>query len=52
VEAFRDKIVIETKFFRTCPEKLQEVVEGMLKRLRTDRIDLLDQHRIDPHHSN
>lgn len=47
VEPFRDKIVIETKFFRSRPEKLQEVVDAMLKRLRTDRIDLLYQHRID-----
>jgi len=48
VEPFRDKIVIETKFFRSRPEKLQEVVDAMLKRLRTDRIDLLYQHRVDP----
>jgi len=27
---------------------IKEVVEGMLKRLRTDRIDLLYQHRVDP----
>ena len=47
LEPFRDKTVIETKFFRSRPEKLQEVVEAMLKRLRTDRIDLLYQHRID-----
>jgi aryl-alcohol dehydrogenase-like predicted oxidoreductase len=30
------------------PEHVKEVVEGMLKRLRTDRIDLLYQHRVDP----
>ncbi|WP_229253822.1 aldo/keto reductase [Dyadobacter sp. NIV53] len=30
------------------PEHIKEVVEGMLKRLRTDRIDLLYQHRVDP----
>lgn len=47
VESFRNKIVIETKFFRSRPEQIKEVVEGMLKRLRTDRIDLLYQHRVD-----
>lgn len=30
------------------PEHIKLVVEGMLKRLRTDRIDLLYQHRVDP----
>ena len=30
------------------PEHIKRVVEGMLKRLRTDRIDLLYQHRVDP----
>ena len=30
------------------PEHIKEVVEGMLKRLRTGRIDLLYQHRVDP----
>jgi aryl-alcohol dehydrogenase-like predicted oxidoreductase len=30
------------------PEHIKEVVDGMLKRLRTDRIDLLYQHRVDP----
>lgn len=30
------------------PEHIKRVVEGMLKRLRTDRIDLLFQHRVDP----
>lgn len=47
VESFRNKIVIETKFFGSRPDKLKEKVEGMLKRLRTDRIDLLYQHRVD-----
>ena len=46
VAPFRNKIVIETKFFRSGPDQLKEVVEGMLKRLRTDRIDLLYQHRV------
>lgn len=59
---FRNKIVIETKFgwnidqktgqrlpgLNSRPEHIKEVVEGMLKRLRTDRIDLLYQHRVDP----
>ncbi|AWI58417.1 aryl-alcohol dehydrogenase-like predicted oxidoreductase [Sinorhizobium fredii] len=30
------------------PERIKLAVEGMLKRLRTDRIDLLYQHRVDP----
>jgi len=30
------------------PEHIKRVVEAMLKRLRTDRIDLLYQHRVDP----
>lgn len=60
--SFRNKIVIETKFGwnidqktgqrlpgqNSRPEHIKEVVEGMLKRLRTDRIDLLYQHRVDP----
>lgn len=62
VSGFRDKIVIETKFgwninqetgqremgLNSKPEHIKKVVEGMLKRLRTDRIDLLYQHRVDP----
>jgi len=62
VAPFRDKIVIETKYgwnidqktgqrlpgLNSRPEHIKEVVEGMLKRLRTDRIDLLYQHRVDP----
>jgi len=60
--SIRDKVVIETKFgwnidqktgqrlpgLNSRPEHIKEVVEGMLKRLRTDRIDLLYQHRVDP----
>ena len=55
---FRDKVVIATKFgfefkgnirgLNSRPEHIREVVEASLKRLRTDRIDLLYQHRIDP----
>ncbi|PJJ07742.1 aryl-alcohol dehydrogenase-like predicted oxidoreductase [Flavobacterium sp. 1] len=62
VQSFRDKIVIATKFgwnidqetgkrlpgLNSRPEHIKVVVEGMLKRLRTDRIDLLYQHRVDP----
>jgi len=58
----RNKVVIETKFgwnidqqtgqrlpgLNSRPEHIKVVVEGMLKRLRTDRIDLLYQHRVDP----
>lgn len=62
IAPFRNKIVIETKFgwnvdqktgqrlpgLNSRPEHIKDVVEGMLKRLRTDRIDLLYQHRVDP----
>lgn len=62
VAPFRDKIVIATKFgwnidqqtgarlpgLNSRPEHIKLVVEGMLKRLKTDRIDLLYQHRVDP----
>jgi len=60
-EAFapiRDRVVLATKFgFRngnaaegldSRPEHIREVVEASLGRLRTDRIDLLYQHRVDP----
>ncbi|TAL17606.1 aldo/keto reductase [bacterium] len=62
VAPFRDKVVIATKFgwnidqetgkrlpgLNSRPEHVKLVVEAMLKRLRTDRIDLLYQHRVDP----
>ena len=62
VNSFRDKIVIETKFgfeigengirvpgaLNSKPKHIKKVVEEMLKRLQTDRIDLLYQHRVDP----
>lgn len=62
VAPFRDKVVIATKFgwnidqqtgkrlpgLNSRPEHIKQVVEGMLRRLRTDRIDLLYQHRVDP----
>lgn len=55
----RDKVVIATKFgFNIVngkdtgvtgrPEHIRKVIEGSLKRLRTDYIDLYYQHRIDP----
>jgi aryl-alcohol dehydrogenase-like predicted oxidoreductase len=55
----RDGVVIATKFgFRiedgksvgldSRPEHVREVVAASLRRLRTDRIDLLYQHRVDP----
>lgn len=62
VAPFRDKVVVATKFgwnidletgerrpgLNSRPEHIRLVVSGMLKRLRTDRIDLLYQHRVDP----
>jgi aryl-alcohol dehydrogenase-like predicted oxidoreductase len=55
----RDRVVIATKFgFKIAdgkqagldsrPEHIREVVEASLGRLKTDRIDLLYQHRVDP----
>jgi aryl-alcohol dehydrogenase-like predicted oxidoreductase len=55
----RDQVVIATKFgFRlgeedrlgtdSRPEHVREVAEASLRRLRTDRIDLFYQHRVDP----
>lgn len=54
----RDRIVIATKFgfvigapgpqVTSRPEDVRRAVEGSLRRLRTDRIDLLYQHRVDP----
>ncbi len=55
----RDKVAIATKFgFRfengaiagvdSRPEHVREAVEASLRRLATDRIDLLYQHRVDP----
>ncbi len=59
LEAKRDKVVIATKFgfvldgkslyaTDSRPSHIREVVEASLRRLRTDRIDLLYQHRVDP----
>jgi aryl-alcohol dehydrogenase-like predicted oxidoreductase len=58
VEPFRKKVVIATKFgfkegtpakgLDSRPERIREYTEAALKRLRTDVIDLLYQHRVDP----
>lgn len=56
---FRDEVVIATKFgfniqdgkmtgVNSSPGQIRKVVEGSLKRLKTDFIDLLYQHRVDP----
>lgn len=55
----RDEVIVATKFgFKfedgaitgvdSRPEHVREAVEGCLRRLNTDRIDLLYQHRVDP----
>ncbi len=62
IAPFRNKVVISSKFgwnidqktgqrlpgLNSKPEHVRVVVEGMLQRLKTDRIDLLYQHRVDP----
>jgi len=58
LEPFRNAVVIATKFgfkegkpgsgLDSRPEHIREVAEAALKRLRTDHIDLLYQHRVDP----
>jgi aryl-alcohol dehydrogenase-like predicted oxidoreductase len=62
IASFRDKVVITSKFgwnidletgerrpgLISRPDHIKRAVEGSLKRLRTDRIDLLYQHRVDP----
>ena len=56
---FRDKVKIGTKFgfgveekqptaINSRPDHIRRAVEGSLKRLHTDHIDLLYQHRVDP----
>jgi aryl-alcohol dehydrogenase-like predicted oxidoreductase len=56
---FRDQVVIATKFgfnivegkqsgLNSRPEHIKQVAEASLKRLKTDRIDLFYQHRVDP----
>jgi aryl-alcohol dehydrogenase-like predicted oxidoreductase len=55
----RDRVVLATKFgfkiesgqqtgLNSRPEHIKEVAEAALKRLKTDRIDLFYQHRVDP----
>jgi aryl-alcohol dehydrogenase-like predicted oxidoreductase len=56
----RDEVVLATKFGQishrhgdaheldSTPESIRAAVEGSLKRLQTDRIDLYYQHRVDP----
>lgn len=62
LEPFKGKVVIATKFgfepnpalgsgwtgLNSKPDHIRDVVEGSLKRLRVERIDLLYQHRVDP----
>ena len=58
LEPFRDKVIIATKFgfkngktsdgLDSRPKNIRAHTEAALKRLRTDRIDLLYQHRVDP----
>jgi aryl-alcohol dehydrogenase-like predicted oxidoreductase len=54
---FRDKVVIASKFgfdmeaggsLNSRPDHIKKVIEASLKRLKTDRIDLYYQHRVDP----
>lgn len=55
---FRNEVVIATKFgfntggttsgLNSRPEHIREAVEGSLKRLKVETIDLLYQHRVDP----
>jgi len=60
LKPYRDRVVIATKFgftfgddnkqqiLNSRPEHIREAVEGSLRRLKTDVIDLLYQHRVDP----
>ncbi|WP_434666752.1 aldo/keto reductase [Klebsiella sp. B345] len=60
LKPFRDQVVIATKFgftfgddnkqqiLNSRPEHIRAAVEGSLRRLKTDVIDLLYQHRVDP----
>ncbi|MDQ8027123.1 MAG: aldo/keto reductase [Brevundimonas sp.] len=61
LEPVRDRVVIATKFgfditgagertggLNSRPERIRQVAEESLKRLRTDHIDLFYQHRVDP----
>lgn len=59
LQPFRDKVKIGSKFgfgveegkptaLNSRPDHIRRAVEGSLRRLRTDHIDLLYQHRVDP----
>ena len=58
LQPFRDKVAIATKFgfdieggkggLNSRPDQIKKVANESLKRLRTDRIDLFYQHRVDP----
>ena len=62
IAPFRNQVVITSKFgwdidletgerrpgLVSQPKRIKQAVEGMLKRLKTDHIDLLYQHRVDP----
>ena len=56
LEPFRDKVIIASKFgfdleaggLNSQPGHIRKALEGSLKRLRTDHIDLYYQHRVDP----
>lgn len=58
IHSFRDKIVLATKcgvrfadnkmLLDSSPEMIRKSLEGSLKRLKTDYIDLYYQHRVDP----
>lgn len=59
LQPFRNEVKIETKFgfgveegrptaLNSRPDHIRRAVEGSLRRLRTDHIDLLYQHRVDP----
>ena len=62
LQGIRDRVVLESKFgwdidpatgqrtggVNSRPDHVRAAIEGMLKRLRTDRIDIVIQHRVDP----
>lgn len=61
LQSVRDQVIIATKFgfdidnpagpavkTTSKPERIRKAIEGSLKRLRTDYIDLYYQHRVDP----
>ena len=62
LQGIRDQVVLESKFgweidpvtgqrtggLNSRPDHIRIAIEGMLRRLRTDRIDIVLQHRVDP----